>query len=204
MRNLLTKLMLMATVLGLSGCGGNVDPSSWSESETDAWFERGEWRNGWQVAPDNSINRKNLAVSYFKNKDRWDSAFTFLKDNDLSLLEAGRHDIDSDNLYVSITDYNTKNEEDANYEAHRKYMDIQYVASGMEMIDITPLSQKDSVYQAYDETKDIEFFSVKGGKAFKADPEVFFIFFPEDAHKPGLKIDSLAPVRKVVVKVKID
>lgn len=204
MRNLITKLMLMSTVLGLLGCKGNVDPSSWSESETNEWFNRGEWRNGWQVNPDNSINRKSLAVSYFKNSERWDSAFTFLKNNDLASLEAKRHDLDGDNLFVSITDYNTKNEEDANYEAHRKYIDIQYVVSGAEMIDITPLSLKDSVYQAYDDTKDIEFFSVKEGKAFKADPELFFIFFPEDAHKPGLKIDTIAPVRKVVVKVRID
>jgi len=37
-----------------------------------------------------------------------------------------------------------------------------------------------------------------------ADPDKFFVFFPEDVHRPGLKVDSIAPVRKIVVKVRID
>jgi YhcH/YjgK/YiaL family protein len=39
---------------------------------------------------------------------------------------------------------------------------------------------------------------------FKATPETFFIFFPDDLHRPGLKDGESSPVRKVVVKVKID
>ena len=45
-----------------------------------------EWLNGWNVTPDASINKKEFAVYYFKNKERWDKAFAFLKDNDLTKL----------------------------------------------------------------------------------------------------------------------
>ncbi|MFA5820146.1 MAG: YhcH/YjgK/YiaL family protein, partial [Bacteroidales bacterium] len=38
----------------------------------------------------------------------------------------------------------------------------------------------------------------------KATPDKFFIFFPSDAHRPGLKVGENSQVRKVVVKVKVD
>lgn len=188
----------------LSGCTGNSDPSAWSAQKTDKWFEKGDWLNGWQVQPDQSINRKAFAISYFRNKERWDKAFIFLKSSDLTALELKRYDIDGDNLYAPVSEYLTKNEEDARYEAHQKYIDIQYVISGKELIGVAPMSQKNDVLEAYDSTKDIEFLTVTGGENRPALPDKFFIFFPDDAHRPGLKDGENSPVRKVVVKVKID
>ena len=188
----------------LSGCSGNSDPSAWSAQKIDTWFEKGDWLNGWQVKPDQSVNRKAFAISYFKNRERWDKAFIFLKSNDLTGLELKRYDIDGDNLYAPVSEYLTKNEEAARYEAHQKYIDIQYVVSGKELIGVAPVSQKKDVLEAYDPTKDIEFLTVTGGENLLALPDRFFIFFPEDAHRPGLKDGANSPVRKVVVKVKID
>lgn len=194
----------MASLSGLSGCTGSSDPSTWSSSKIDTWFEKGEWLNGWKVKPDKSINRKEFVLSYFKNKDRWDKAFAFLKDNDLSGLEVRRYDIDGDNVYAPVSEYLTKNEEDANYEAHRKYIDIQYVVSGKELIGVAPISRKKDVITAYDPVKDIEFMTVNGSEDHLALPDKFFIFFPDDIHRPGIKDVESSPVRKVVVKVKID
>ena len=204
MKTLITKIMILGTFLSFFGCRDKSDPSAWSESKINEWFEKGEWINGWNIAPDNSINRKTMAVNYHKNKDRWDSAFAFLRSNDLGKLEVKRYDIDGDNLYVSVSEYNTKNEEDARYESHQKYIDIQYVASGKEYIGLAPVASKDSILQAYDATKDIEFMTVKNGENLIASPDRFFVFFPEDLHRPGIRIDSTAPVRKIVVKVRID
>ncbi len=204
MRNSLLTIVIMTSLSILSGCSGDADPASWSSSKTDKWFEKGDWLNGWQVKPDQSINRKTFAVSYFKNKERWDKAFLFLKSHDLSALEIKRYDIDGDNLYAPVSEYLTKNEEDARYEVHQKYIDIQYVESGKEFIGIAPLSQRKDVLEPYDGTKDIEFLTVTGGENRLATPERFFIFFPEDAHRPGLKDGENSPVRKIVVKVKVD
>jgi YhcH/YjgK/YiaL family protein len=195
---------MIAAFLGIFGCGKNNNPSSWSEEKIDKWFYSGEWKQGWQPSPDSSVNRRAFAISYFDNKERWDSAFSFLKNNNLSILEARRHDINGNALYVSITDYLTKNREDAKFEAHRKYIDIQYVVSGEEFIGISPITQKDSVLQAYDAGRDIEFMTVKQESEKHANPGNFFIFFPGDAHRPGLKSDSTASVRKIVVKILID
>jgi len=204
MKNSLLIIVIMTSLSILSGCSGDADPASWSSRKTDKWFEKGEWLNGWQVKPDQSINRKAFAVSYFRNRERWDKAFLFLKSHDLSALEIKRYDIDGDNLYAPVSEYLTKNEEDARYEAHQKYIDIQYVESGKELIGIAPLSQRKDVLEPYDGTKDIEFLTVTGGENRLAAPDRFFIFFPEDAHRPGLKDGENSPVRKIVVKVKVD
>ena len=168
------------------------------------WFEKGDWHKGWAVTPDNSINKTTLAKAYYKNNERWNKAFAFLRDNDLTKLELKRYDLDGDNLYVMVSEYNTKNPENARYEAHRKYIDIQYVVSGSELIGIAPLASKDSTLQEYDATKDIEFLTVKKGITVQATPAKFFVFFPEEAHMPGLKEEINAPVRKAVVKIRID
>jgi len=196
--------MVLTSFFGLFGCSGTSDPSTWSSDKTNKWFEKGDWHKGWSVRPDNSINKTTLAKAYFKNSSRWNKAFSFLKDNDLTKLEVKRHDLDGDNLYVTVSEYNTKNPEDAKYEAHRKYIDIQYVVSGSEFIGIAPLISQDSILQQYDATKDIEFLSIKKGMMVQATPAKFFIFFPDDAHMPGLKEGTNAPVRKVVVKIRID
>jgi YhcH/YjgK/YiaL family protein len=204
MKNLFQKIVLMTSILSLFGCNGNNNPATWSESKTEEWFKKGEWRNGWKVYPDNSIDKKAFAVAYFKNKERWNGAFSFLKNTDLSKLEVKRHDVDGNNLYATITEYNTKNIQDARFEAHRKYIDIQYVVNGKELIGVAPLASKDSVLQEYDAAKDIEFLKIKDVRTLPATPDNFFIFFPADAHMPGLKTDTISPVRKVVVKVLID
>lgn len=185
-------------------CTGDNDPAEWSSRKTDKWFEKGEWLNGWAVSPDPTINRKAFAVSYFKNKERWDKAFNFLKNNDLPKMELKRYDIDGDNLYALVSEYLTKNEEDARYEAHQKYIDIQYVVSGKELIGVAPVSQKKDILEPFDPAKDIEFMTVNQGVNVKATPDRFFIFFPEDLHRPGLKDGENSQVRKVVVKVMID
>ena len=204
MKNLFLKIMVFAGLIGFFGCKTPTDPAKWNKKQVDAWFEKGEWLNGWKVKPDPTINRKELAISYYKHKERWDKAFSFLKDNDLATMEVKRYEIDGANLYAPVSEYMTKNEEDVMYETHQKYIDIQYVVSGKELIGIAPVSQKKEILVPYDEAKDVMYLNVGQISNFKATPETFFIFFPDDLHRPGLKDGESSPVRKVVVKVKID
>jgi YhcH/YjgK/YiaL family protein len=195
---------VLCGIILIFGCKSSKDPSGWTSSETDKWFEKHEWLNGWNVTPDASINKKELAHYYFKNKERWDKAFAFLKNNDLSKLEPKRYDIEGDNLFATISEAMTKNEEDTKFEAHRKYIDIQHVISGAEQMSITPVADKKEELVAYDPAKDVEFMTVKETSSFIATPDKFFIFFPSDIHRPSVKIEENKIVRKVVVKVRID
>jgi YhcH/YjgK/YiaL family protein len=196
--------MVFTSFLGFFSCKSSSDPANWTSKRIDKWFEKGEWLNGWQVKPDASIDRKEFAMSYFKHKERWDKAFTFLKDNDLTKLEVKRHEIDGTSVYAPISEYTTKNEENARYEAHMKYIDIQYVVSGKELIGIASMSDKKEITEPYNETNDVMFMTVSSINNQNADPGRFFIFFPDDVHRPGLKDGENSLVRKVVVKVRLD
>ena len=204
MRNLTVITMFIAGFLSFTGCKSSSDPSAWSSKKIDSWFEKGEWLNGWTISPDSSIDRKELAISYFKNKSRWDKAFTFLKTSDLSRLDLKRYDIDGDNLYASVSEYLTRNEEAVRFEAHKKYIDIQYVINGIEQISVAPVSLKKEITTPYDTAKDIEFMTVTRCTDMKATPERFFIFFPSELHRPGVKTGENSKVRKIVLKVKVD
>ncbi len=132
--------MVFTGLLSFLGCKTSNDPSTWSDKQINKWFEKGDWLNGWSAKPDASINRKAFAISYFQQKERWDKAFTFLKESDMTNMELKRYDLDGNNLYALLSEYMSKNEENARYEAHRKYLDIQYVVSGRELIGITPIN----------------------------------------------------------------
>jgi biofilm protein TabA len=198
------KVILMISLFGLIGSKVTTDPSSWSNKKIIKWFDKEEWLGGWKVTPDSSINKRELAVAYYKNSERWDKAFKFLKDSDLPKLEPKRYDIDGDNLFATVSEYLTKNEETTNFEAHRKYIDIQYVISGKEIMNIAPLSSVKDIIIPYDATKDIEFMNVDRVVNHLATPGRLFIFFPGDAHRPGLKDGVSSQVRKIVIKLKIE
>ncbi|MBP8959728.1 MAG: YhcH/YjgK/YiaL family protein [Bacteroidales bacterium] len=204
MNRIRISIMILALFLGFSGCMENSNPETWSDEKINEWFNNSKWTGRWKVKPDSSVNKKALAVSYYKNKERWDKAFSFLKNTDLESLEVKRYDIDGDNLYASVSEYVTKDENEAMFEAHRKYIDIQYVIRGTETIQVAPLAMRDSVSQEYDENRDIEFFSVRESKSLLATPDKFFIFFPSDAHKPGIIAGKPDSVKKIVVKLRID
>lgn len=203
MKNTIVVMILLVSVLLMQSCSNSTDPSAWSEDKLNTWFESGSYLNGWRVKPDASVNKKEFAIAYFNNKERWDKAFEYLKNTDLNALEVKRHDIDGDNLFALVSEYITKNEEDAKFEAHKKYVDIQYVISGSEQMSVAPVTKKGEVLTPYDETKDLEFMTVTESSQFIATPDKFFLFFPSDLHRPGVKAGENAQVKKVVIKVKL-
>ncbi|HLN22055.1 MAG TPA: YhcH/YjgK/YiaL family protein [Bacteroidales bacterium] len=200
MKKLILKIMVVMSVIGMSGCSS--DPGKWSDEQINKWFDNGEWLNGWNVKPDQSINKKEFAIAYHKNPERWNAAFKFMTTNDLASLENKRYDIDGSNAYALVSQYMSKDE--AQFEAHRKYVDIQYVVSGVEQMGMAPLSALKDSTVPYDETKDIEFMTVTDSIYRKATPENFLLFFPSTIHKPGMKVDQNTQIKKVVIKVKLD
>ncbi|MDX9773026.1 MAG: YhcH/YjgK/YiaL family protein [Bacteroidales bacterium] len=154
------------------------------------------------LKPDECINKEEFIKEYNNNPDLWNKAFKFLANTDLENLEPGRYEIVGNDLYASVDEYISKNIEVARFEAHRKYADIQYVISGEEQIGVIELN-KAEITVPYNDTKDIMFLKAAQGTFSLATPMNFFIFFPEDAHCPGVKIAENSSVKKVVIKVRI-
>lgn len=178
------------------------DPENWTEAQVNEWFEGKEWLGETQMQPDPSIDKKEFAVQYHRNKKRWDAAFAFLKKENLSAIEAGNHALDGKHVFVKVTEYDSKNPEDVFYESHKNYADIQFVISGEEYIGRTDLTETTTVKTPYNAEKDIQFYHVSNGRKLLAKPGTFFIFFPRDAHCPGIKVEDYnTPVKKMVIKV---
>ncbi len=133
--------------------------------------------------------------------ERINKAFSYLKETDFFKMEIGKYEIDGDNIFAIVNEYQTKDAREGKLEAHKKYIDVQYVAKGSELMGYAPLENQ-KVIDEYNEQNDITFFS--GEKSFaKVDEEMFAIFFPTDVHLPGIKLNKSAYVKKVVIKVKV-
>ena len=142
-----------------------------------------------------------MAQQIVANPDEWAAAIKFLKENDLSTIGTGRHDI-TQKTYANVQEYTSKTEN--GYEAHELYIDVQVVISGQENIFVAPLDKAFDVTKEYDTLSDcILFADAADAKAVLADSENWVILFPNEAHKPGMAITAPAPIRKVVVKIPV-
>jgi YhcH/YjgK/YiaL family protein len=128
------------------------------------------------------------------------TAFHYLQNTDLARIEPGKYEIEGSNVYALVQEYETKPKEKGRWEAHRRYMDVQYVFKGAERIGYANLEQLKAV--EYDEAKDFlaltgdgDFFGVRAG--------TFVILAPQDGHMPGIAVGGPQPVKKVVVKVRM-
>lgn len=200
-------LLIFAISLIMIACNNkrNDSPAEWSEEEITEWFTEGEWKHRFEVTPDESVNQGEMAVRYHRDPELWEKAFTFLSEQNLEELDTGRHDIEGSDLYAMVSEYIPKDQDSVQFEAHRKYADIQYVVSGREQISIVPIDET-IVTEAYDEDRDIMFLSAIEAVDRLATPENFFVLFPNDAYRPSVRVnpEDSTRVKKIVVKVKLN
>jgi biofilm protein TabA len=136
---------------------------------------------------------------------RLQKALIYLKEAGVQNLPDGRHEIDGSVLYALVQSYETTPvDEHSKFEAHRKYIDVQYIADGIEIIGWAPLAAM-AVTKEYSEEKDIAFGTcpLAVSTQVKVAAGQAAIFFPEDAHAPKLAVGTPAAVKKIVVKVAV-
>lgn len=128
-------------------------------------------------------------------------ALDILKDPALREKEDGQYEVNGDKLFYIVQRYTTKPLADGRLEAHRKYIDIQFVAAGEEIIGYRHLDNL-HIDEPYNAGSDIEFYNQPDDITHVRLKEgMFCILFPEDAHMPCREINGPAEVAKVVVKV---
>lgn len=138
------------------------------------------------------------AHRYAAINDRLRSGFDFLRQPDLSALADGRHEIDGDDVFAIVARGIGRGQADSPLEFHRRYLDIQYVVSGLDLIGWLPLSECKHPAGEFDTERDLGFVADRPATWLRVSPEGFAIFFPEDAHAP---LGGSGPYHKVVVKV---
>ena len=147
------------------------------------------------------IDLLNNAQLYHGVHPRLAQALKYLKETDLSAFLPGRFDIDGDDLYGLIIEYQTAPKEKSPWEAHRRYIDVQLMLKGQEMMGHAPIGAL-KVTKEYDETKDCLLLE-GGGSYFTVKAGTFVVFGPQDGHQPGIMIGTPQPVKKAVLKVRV-
>ena len=118
-------------------------------------------------------------------------------------ITAGVHPI-TPKVKAIVSEYETKRQNELGYEAHKKYIDIQYLLKGSEKIACLPIEKMQET-KPYCKDKDAAFYTanIKSQEMIIGDG-YFAIFFPQDGHMPQLCLDKPMKVKKVVIKVEIN
>ena len=107
--------------------------------------------------------RYNMILSQFSDLHRYDSlnplfkkAFDWISSTDFSSLTLGKHEIAGADLFSNVQEYETRPVSESFFEAHRKFIDIQFLIDGEEYIGYCPKSEL-IIDDGYDEQKDLGF-----------------------------------------------
>lgn len=150
-------------------------------------------------------NIKEADTGFKKYPKRIREALAFLNETDFTKIPDGRIDID-DGMYANLQRYDTRVPESGKPEAHRKYVDVQFIAEGEEELGWCPINPDLVPVAPYDADKDLIFYQdLVPASTMPLRCKDFAILYPNDVHRPcGSLYAEPAKVTKVVVKIAVD
>lgn len=128
------------------------------------------------------------------------AALQYLTTTDFHSMPLGRHDLDGDAMYLILHEYQTRRYEECRWEAHRRYIDIQCMLKGIELMGIGNITR--FAQEPYEAERDVIWMDGTGDLLTFREG-TFMILWPEDAHMPGVMVDEPAHARKAVVKIAV-
>ena len=132
-------------------------------------------------------------------------ALQYVKDNDFINMEAGKYEIEGNDMFVQVKDAIADIISNKRPEVHRKYIDLQFTPEGGEIFGYANDTGNNEVDEDLFDVKDIKFYkSVENEIFIKTNPGDFLVFFPWDVHRPGCVEDGPKKIRKVIVKINMD
>ena len=147
-------------------------------------------------------NIKDLEL-YSKMGREIEKCLKYIKENDLSNLPKGIHEIEGNDFFVNVVEYDLFNDEDRFWEAHKTYLDVHFMIYGSERRKLNFLDNL--LIKGYDENKD--FVSLEDSNKLNSYVDLrdgdFLICYQSDAHKTALKIDRDEYVKKAIFKIKL-
>lgn len=147
-------------------------------------------------------NIKDLDL-YSKMGKEIEKCLKYINENDISNFSKGVHEIEGDDFFVNIVEYDLCNDDERFWEAHKSYLDVHFMIHGSERIKLNFLDnlcikgydEKIDFVNLEDSTEMISYVDLRDG--------YFLICYPTDAHKTALKIDGDEHVKKAIFKIKL-
>ncbi|WP_291910454.1 YhcH/YjgK/YiaL family protein [Chitinophaga sp. CB10] len=149
------------------------------------------------------VDTLDRAARYHVLGEKFVKAFDYLRQTDFNTVPKGKYEIDGANVFAIVNEYDTIPEEGEQMEAHRKYIDVQYLAAGEERIGHDFLGDK-IPSKAYADAEDYMLFADKPAFYTVLKQGQFAIFYPSDLHMPNLRVAGPVAVKKVVIKIAVD
>jgi biofilm protein TabA len=134
-----------------------------------------------------------------------EAALNYLRQTDFSALPSGRYPIHGDQMFALVQTPMTQDWEMGKPEYHARYIDIQYLLEGEELIGYA-ISQPD-LPKTHDQLseRDIAFVApIDGESRLLLSPGMYAIFYPGELHKPCRAAADPALIKKVVIKIDLD
>ena len=147
------------------------------------------------------VDRLDRAEPYFDMHPAFEQVFKFLREESLSEILHGRYDIDGVRLFYKVSKRQGRIRTESRLETHRKYIDIQYVISGVDEMGWRTASECKTVDVPYNEDRDVTYFQDEPESWKEVHAESFAIFFPQDVHA---LLVSGGEIHKVVFKVAVE
>ena len=106
-------------------------------------------------------------------------------------------------LKLGVDSYSPRPAEDCRFESHREFVDIQFLLSGGEVINVVSNEHLEPVGE-YDSSKDVQFLKHPVDlpvSSLRMNCQYYAVFFPEDAHCPQIEDGEHTFSQKAVFKV---
>ncbi|MEH7386018.1 YhcH/YjgK/YiaL family protein [Bacillus sp. JJ1521] len=145
------------------------------------------------------IDKLSNAHLYEGVRPRLKIALDYFREHNLAELSVGEYEIDGDRVILQIHEYETKSSEEARFECHSRYADVQYIIRGEEKMGYTNV-ENTRIVEEHKE-RDLYFLETEAEDSVLVKEGMFALFTPEDAHMPGMYKSNPQPVKKAVVKV---
>jgi len=139
--------------------------------------------------------------NYLALRSSFDTVLKFIGNANLSVLENGRVNL-SAGVCAIIDEYETKDGKNIFLECHRKKIDIQIVLDGAEQIGICNRNDC-QIIEPYNKETDCELLA-GAMDLITLKKGYFAIFYPQDGHAPGLRINGKKDkIKKIVFKIPV-
>lgn len=150
------------------------------------------------------FDKMNNISDYFDELPLLKKVADFVDEFNKNKLDDGTYEIDGKRVFAMVQSYRTKQQTpEMMFEAHKKYIDLQYIINGIEKIRWASLDKVELVEEKYSSGGDIAFYEGDAMFDFTLTKNTFLLLYPSDAHLPGLSADKDVNVRKIVFKIQV-
>ena len=141
------------------------------------------------------------AERYYACHPNIEAALRYIRQHrDDPSLEDGKFVIQPDTFIVNVVSGKTRNRGDARMECHERFMDVQYILEGEEICAIAPAEPSVAV----DPESDTGFWDCEDSGCIRVRQGEFYIVWPGEPHCPMVSTGAVAPIRKIICKVRVD